>query len=207
MAERFLSNMKVQFFVRLTTALSFALFTAYQIYMAIQAESNRTGRLIGVCMYLTITIASFFAFSCSPRLQNIRSILMLVSLLLLFIVRLINIPALLQNLNFADTPSALNFIAYVLPQIGTLVLTVMWLKRRRVDITYRDIAPLIPVTIAIYALCFAAECVMMMHYRMNVDGSLKLALLSRLAYFTGFSGTAFIFFFNDPMKPFDADEA
>jgi hypothetical protein len=61
------------------------------------------------------------------------------------------------------------------------------------------------VAIAIYAICFAAECVMMIRYRMNVDGSLKLALLSRLAYFVGFSGTAFIFFFSDPMKPFEPD--
>lgn len=205
MAERILSNMKVQFIVRLATALCFALFTVYQIFMTIQTGSNRIGRLIGVGLYLTITIASFFALSYSPRLQDIRSTLMLIGLLLLFVVRLVNIPALLGSLDFADIPSDLNFAAYVLPQIGTLVLTAMWWKRRKPDATLSEIAPLIPVAIALYALCFAAECVMMIRYRMYVEGSLKLALLSRLAYFTGFSGTAFIFFFNDLMKPFEPD--
>ena len=131
---------------------------------------------------------------------------MILSLLLLFIVRLVNVPALLRYFSFADVPSALNVIVYILPQIGTIVLTVMYLKLRRIDVTLAETAPLIPVAIAIYALCFAAECVMMIRYRMNVDGSLKLALLSRLAYFVGFSGTAFIFFFSDPMKPFDPAE-
>ena len=205
MSEWFLSNRKVQSFVRLVTALSFAFFTAYQIYTAMQTASNRTGRLIGVCLYLTITLAAFFSFSYSPRLQNARSIMMLVSLSLLFMIRLINLPALLRNPVFANLPSFLNFAAYVLPQIGTVVITVMWVRRRRPFVTVKAIAPLIPVVIAIYALCFAAECVLMICYRMNVDGSLKLALLSRLMYFAGFSGTTFIFFFNDPAKPFEPE--
>ena len=90
--------------------------------------------------------------------------------------------------------SALYSAAYILPQIGTVVLTVMWLKRRRIDVRLRNIAPMIPVSIAIYALCFAAECVMMMHYGVNVDFSLKLSLLSRLLYFVGFAGIAFSFY-------------
>ena len=107
MAKWFLSNGKVQAFVRLATALAFAFFTAYQIYIAMQTASGRTGRLIGVCLYLAITLAAFFSFSYSPRLQNIRSIMMLVSLSLLFMVRLVNLPALLRIPVFANLPSFL----------------------------------------------------------------------------------------------------
>ena len=200
MIERVLSNMTVQSVVKLTTMLAFSLFTAYQIYMAIQIETNRITRLIGVFLYLIIPVASLFTFSYSPRLQKkVRSILMIISLMLLFIVRLINIPALIQSLKILDLPTALNFSAYVLPQLGTIILTVMWFIWRRPYVKYKSIAPLIPVAIAIYVLCFASECVMMIRYRLNVEGSLKLALLSRLFYFLGFSGIACTFFFNDPM--------
>lgn len=200
MVEQILSNRKVQSFVRLVTALSFALFTAYQIYAAMQITAGRTGRLIGVGIYLIITAASFLAFCYSRRVQNVRSILMIVSLILLFVVRLANLPAFFRGLHSAGFLSALYSAAYILPQIGTVVLTVMWLKRRRIDVKLRNIAPMIPASIAIYALCFAAECVMMLYYGVNVDFTLKLSLLSRLLYFVGFAGVAFGFLFSDPVK-------
>ena len=200
MVKRILSNGMVQTFVRLTTALSFALFTAYQIYLAVQMASNKTGRRAVIVLYLTITAASFLAFSYSRRLQRFRSGLMLVCLALLFFVRLINVPYLLHNLQSSDIPSALNCIVYVLTQLGTILLTIMWLKRRRPFVTYKAIAPLIPVVIVIYAGCFAVECVLMLHYRINAESSLTLALLGRLVYFIGFSGTAFTFFFSNPRR-------
>ena len=197
--------MKVQSFVRLVTALSFALFSAYQIYMATQIASNRTGRLIGICLYLAITAASCLAFSYSLGVQNVRSILMIISLTLLFAVRLVNFLPLFRGLRAATFLSVLDFAVYILPQIGTVILAVMWLKRRRMDVTFINIAPMIPVTIAIYALCFAAECVMMVHYRVNLDVIPKLALLSRLLYFVGFAGIAVSFLFNDPEEIPDPD--
>ena len=71
--------------VNIITAVMFTLFTAYQIYLAVQMESNKTGRRAGIVLYLTITAASFLAFSYSHRLQRFRSGLMLVCLALLTI--------------------------------------------------------------------------------------------------------------------------
>lgn len=200
MIERVLSNRKLQSFVRWTTALSFALFTAYQLYVS-HTEIYRLGRLIAVCIYLAITVASFLAFSASLRWQNIRSLLMLINLSLLFLIRLLKIPALIQLLYQADILTALNVAAYVLPQLGTVLLVLMCLNRRSPFMRFKTTVPFVPVLIVIYVLCFAAECVMMVRYGMNVELGLKLTLFSRLMYFGGFSGTAFSFLFNDPIKP------
>ena len=200
MIERVLSNRKLQSFVRWATALAFALFTAYQLYVS-HTEIYRLGRLIAASVYLAITVASFLAFSGSIRWQNIRSILMLIGLSLLFLIRLLKIPALIQLLYQVDILTVLNFAAYVLPQIGTILLLVLCLNRRSPFMSFKATVPLIPVVIALYVLCLAAECVMIIRYGMNIELGLKLTLISRLLYFGGFAGTAFSFLFNDPIKP------
>lgn len=49
---------------------------------------------------------------------------------------------------------------------------------------------MVPVVIALYVLSFIAECVMLIGYRINIDFSLKLTLISRLLYCVSFVGTA-----------------
>ena len=63
MRDSLLYNNKFQFFIRLLTALSFGLFAAYQVYLTLQIEENRIGRLIGIPLYLVLTIASFLMFA------------------------------------------------------------------------------------------------------------------------------------------------
>ena len=51
MQGTFLQDRIFQLFFRLIVALSFALFVAYQVYLAINMEENRIGRLIGIGLY------------------------------------------------------------------------------------------------------------------------------------------------------------
>ena len=55
MKESIFKNRAFQTIFKLITALSFTLFTAYQIYLAVNIETNRVGRLIGIVFYLLLT--------------------------------------------------------------------------------------------------------------------------------------------------------
>ncbi len=201
MKESILTNRKVQLAFRLVTALSFTLFTAYQVYLAINIETNRIGRLIGIGFYLLITVASFLDFSEKDSAWLAHSVLMVAGLFLLFGIRLFNAPAIFGYLNFANPASVLYFAVYILSQLGTLLLAAGYLMLT-VDLTQSQMQKLtvvlMSVTIALYAVCFIMECVLMIKYRMNIDLGLKSTLFSRLLYFLGFAGAAFCFMLPAP---------
>lgn len=203
MKKSILRNKKVQFIIRLITALSFTLFTAYQVYLAVQAESSRVGRLIGIVFYMMIVGASFLGFSDRYGLWIAHSVLLVTGLILLFSMRLFNASAVFEYLDFSKIPSVLNCAVYILSQLGTLVIVAGYLMLR-VDLTQSKMQKLavilMSVAIALYALCFMIECVMIIKYRMNVELSVKLTLLGRLLYFIGFAGTAFCFMLPAPKR-------
>ena len=201
MKESILTNRKVQLAFRLVTALSFTLFTAYQIFLAINIETNRSGRLIGIVFYLMLTVASFLDFTEKYSVWIAHSVLMVAGLLLLFGIRLFNASAVFEYLDFANPASVLYSAVYIFSQLGTLLLVAGYLILT-VDLTQSQMQKLtvvlMSVAIALYALCFIMECVLMIGYRMNIDLGLKSTLFSRLLYFLGFAGTAFCFMLPAP---------
>ena len=54
------------------------------------------------------------------------------------------------------------------------------------------------IAIVLYALCFIAECVMLVKYRFNIDLSLTFTVISRIWYFLGFAGSAFCVILPEP---------
>lgn len=182
-----------QLFVRLFTALSFLLFTAYQVYLAVNIEENRVGRLIGVSLYALITLASFFAFSEKRAFRVTRSILLVFSLMSLFVIRLFNLPALFRSLQNANATAALNFLIYFCSQLGTVVLLVGYLiHKSKMEEKPKRITTIVMMSIVIglYVACLSMESILMIVYRFNIDLSLKFTLVSRLLYCFGFVGTA-----------------
>ena len=82
--------------VNIITAVMFTLFTAYQIFLLIHIDAQRNGRLTGIILYLFLTAASFFALVHKPGIKFARSVLLIAGLLLLFGIRLINVPVILE---------------------------------------------------------------------------------------------------------------
>ena len=91
--------------INIITAVMFTFFTAYQIYLLIQIDTQRNGRLIGIIFYLFITAASFFALVQKIGLRIARSVLLIAGLLLLFGIKLFNASAIFGSLDFAKAPS------------------------------------------------------------------------------------------------------
>ena len=60
--------------------------------------------------------------------------------------------------------------------------------------------PMMIVAIVFYVLIFIMECVLMIGYRVNIDLNLKLSLLSRVLFLTGFVGTAVCLMLPDPKR-------
>ena len=114
MNESFLQNKTVQIIFRLITALAFTLFTAYQIYLAVNIDTNRFGRLIGIAFYLMITVASFLDLSENDKVWMAHSVLSVVGLVLLFAMRLLSIGTVFSGLSFSNPSSVLNVAVYVL---------------------------------------------------------------------------------------------
>ena len=203
MNESFLQNKTVQIIFRLITALAFALFTAYQIYLAVNIDTNRFGRLIGIAFYLMITVASFLDLSENDKVWMAHSVLLVVGLVLLFAMRLLSIGTVFSGLSFSNPSSVLNVAVYVLSQLGTLVLIAGY-PAARADLTEKQmkrlIVTLMMIAIAIFTLHFILECVLMIQYRMNIEQSLKYTLISRVLYFIGFAGTAFCFMLPAPKR-------
>ena len=97
----------------------------------------------------------------------------------------------------------LNAAIYILSQLGTLVLTAGYIMQRA-DLTRRQmtilIITLMTIAVVLFTLHFILECVLMIKYRMNIEQSLKLTLISRVLYFVGFAGTAFCFMLPAPKR-------
>ena len=203
MNESFLQNKTVQLIFRLITALAFTLFTAYQIYLAVNIDTNRFGRLIGIAFYLMITVASFLDLSENDKVWMAHSVLLVVGLVLLFAMRLLSIGTVFSGLSFSNPSSVLNVAVYVLSQLGTLVLIAGY-PAARADLTEKQmkrlIVTLMTIAIALFTLHFILECVLMIQYRMNIEQSLKYTLISRVLYFIGFAGTAFCFMLPAPKR-------
>ena len=203
MEESRLSNKKFQYFIKIATALSFTLFLIYQVVLTVQIDTNRVGRLIGIGFYLLLTVASYLSFSEKYSVWIAHSVLFVAGLVMLFSMRLFNLSAFIEQLDFSNLPSVLNFLSYILPQIGTLVLVAGYLALRA-DLENRTIqileTVLMTVAIVLYVLTFIIECVLIIVYRINVDVSRKLTLLSRLLYCMGYVGTAISFTLPAPQK-------
>ena len=203
MNESFLQNKTVQIIFRLITALAFTLFTAYQIYLAVNIDTNRFGRLIGIAFYLMITVASFLDLSENDKVWMAHSVLSVVGLVLLFAMRLLSIGTVFSGLSFSNPSSVLNVAVYVLSQLGTLVLIAGY-PAARADLTEKQmkrlIVTLMTIAIALFTLHCILECVLMIQYRMNIEQSLKYTLISRVLYFIGFAGTAFCFMLPAPKR-------
>ena len=210
MNNSFLRNSTVQRVIKWIVALSFALFTFYQIILAIIIEETRFGRLIGVAFYLIITIAAFIGLTKKSgksktkrnRIQTAQTVLMIIGLLLLFITRLLSVVTVFGNLNFAYPATVLYAATYILSQLGTLVLVVGYITTLKNNLTEREMKKFktiwMSIAIVLYALCFIAECVMLIKYRFNIDLSLTFTVISRIWYFLGFAGSAFCVILPEP---------
>lgn len=203
MKESIFRNRAFQTIIKLITALSFTLFTAYQIYLAVNIETNRVGRLIGIVFYLLLTVAACLSFSEKDSAWTAHSVLTVAGLVLLFAMRLMNIGTVFGNLSFSKPATVLNAAIYILSQLGTLVLVAGYIMQRA-DLTRRQmkilINTLMTIAIVLFTLHFILECVLMIRYRMNIEQSLKLTLISRVLYFVGFAGTAFCFMLPAPKR-------
>ena len=113
--------------VRILTGLSFLLFIAYQLFLMMQLPEQRFGRLIGIILYLFITVASFFALSHNRVIRVLRSVFFLSGFIALFLIKLLNLFPLFGSLDFSNTPSVLNCAVYVATQIGTLIFVLYYL--------------------------------------------------------------------------------
>lgn len=189
--------------LRLLTATSFALFTLYQIVLSVQIDTNRLGRMFGIGLYLLITVASFLDLSEKYSVWMVHSVLLVTGLLLLFAMRLINLPSMIGSMKPSDPASVLNGIVYILSQIGTLVLAGGYLmlradlepkQMRRLEIV------LMIVAIVLYVSCYVMECVLLIKYRVNIDLSRKMTLISRTLFYFGYIGTSINFILPAPKR-------
>lgn len=122
MIDSLFRKRKFRFLVRLVTALSFALFTAYQMFLASRMEATNIGRLAGVSLYLLLTVAAVLDFFHTNATWTARYVLLPIGLLLLFAFRLTNAAAIFGNLSFSSISSVLNLAVYIFTQLGTLAL-------------------------------------------------------------------------------------
>ena len=193
MRDSILYNDKFQLFIRLLTAISFALFTAYQTYLTIQIATARFPRLSAVICYLLITIASFLMFADNRKAANARTILFVVSMLFLVFYRLLSIPGLFGRLSTPDPVSVLSCVVYVLSQLGSIGLVVYYVTLRTSEdfSKMQTLRRVLSIIIALLFLaCLIMELIMITKYQANIDTSRKLTILSRFLYFFGYAGTA-----------------
>ena len=193
MRESLLYNDKFQLFIRLLTALSFGLYTVYQIYLSVMIEESRFGRLIIVFILLLITISSVLMFFDNHKAAKARTILFVLGMLLLIFVKMINIPVLFGNLDSSDPVSVMNCVIFVLTQLGAIGLVVYYItlmssSEFRKKQVLRVVLSLIIASF--YLACLIMELIMITKYGAIIDTSRKLTILSRFLYFFGFGGTA-----------------
>lgn len=209
MENSILNNKKFQLTVRLITAVSFTLFVVYQILLVIQIEENRIGRLIGIGMYLLITVASYLDFSDRYGVWIAHSIVFVAGLLLLFIMRMFNLIDMIGQLDFSSIPSILNCLVYIFSQLGILVLVAGYLVLKN-DLTQRQTRKLetvlMTIVIVLFVLCFICECVLLIVYHLNIDIRIRYTLPGRVLYCLGYVGSAISLLLPAPEREIDEEE-
>ena len=194
MKETSLKTLKI--FVRSITALAFALFTAYQIYMALKTDVGLYGRIIGIVCYTFFFFFSVFSLIHQRGIRILRSVLFVAGLAGLFFMRLLSVARVFGVLDFSFFPSVLNCSEYLASQLGTLVLLLYYLavrtnkyikNKRRVTII------MMIFVIAFFGLGLISEWTLRAKYGYNIDSTLQLTLISRVVYFCGFALTALNF--------------
>ena len=196
MKESILTNKTFQFIIRSATAVSFTLFTVYQCFLAIYVEESRVGRLIGIVLYLFITLAAYFDFSGKNSFWMLHSIFLVTGLVLLFALRMLNLPGMISSFRIDNMPSVLNIAVYAFTQLGTLILVAGFLllrTRLKKKTMVRLTIILMIAVIVLFVLSFIMECVLLLVYRSNIDLSRKFTLISRFLFCAAFVGTAVSF--------------
>ena len=191
--ESILTNKKLQNLLRFLTALSFALFTSYQLILLFAIEASKIGRLLGIVCFFMISVSSFLALSKNKKVLTASSVLLVIGLLTVFFVKLLNIPGLFGIMSFAEPPTVLNCAVFVLSEAGAVTLAVFYLTLRNDMETAakrRAVVIMMSAVIALYVACLVMECVLLIKYRVNIELTLKVTLLSRFVYCFGFVGTA-----------------
>ena len=192
-------------FVRLVTALSFVIYTAYQIFLVVQVSAQRTGRLIGVTFYVIVTVASILALVYRPGVRIVRSVTFVVGFMSLFIMRMLSVPSMFAYLNFSRMYTVLTVASYVATELGTLLLAMYYLAvRTRKNVKHERTITMIMMSIVILLFTFvlAAECVLVLRYHLLVDYNIPLTLMGKVLFYIGFVGTAVNF-----MMPSDRGDA
>lgn len=183
---------------RVFTALSFTLFTAYQVYVAWQIPAQRVSRLIGVALYLFITVASFLALVHQPGIRFLRTILLVSGLSLLFIQGLFIIAETFHGFDFSNVPYILNCTVYIFQQLGILILLIYYLAVRtnkKIINKQKITVVLMTVVIVLFVSAMIIESILLIEYRINIAINLQYALIGIVLYSFGFIGTAAGFMF------------
>ena len=193
MKESIIKNTTVQNIIKFSTALAFALFTLYQLFLTLLIETSRAGRIIGIVVYLLITLASFFGIVDNVPVRITRLILLMTGLTLLFAVRLLNAPVIFSSLDFNNVPSVLSFSVYILMQFGTLLLIAGYLILRskiKKETKRKILVIMVSVAVAVYFLILIMESIELVVYHLNIELRLRYTLISRFVYFFAFSSMA-----------------
>ena len=188
-----LTNRKLQFVIRLLTALAFAAFTFYQFILLFAIDTSRFGRTLGVVSFLLMTVASFLALSGKKKVQTVSSVILVIGLFTVFLIKLLNVPGMFGILSFSNPSSVLNCSVFILSEAGAVILAVFHLTLRNDRDTAakrKAVVILMSAVIALYVACLVMECVLLIKYRVNINLSLKVTLISRFVYCFGFVGTA-----------------
>ena len=129
--------------------------------------------------------------------------MLVIGLVLLLGTKFINLPVLFGNLDFADIPSVLNCVVFILSELGFLILAIGYLMLLT-DLTEKELhkceTVLMTIVIVLFVACFVMECVLLLKYHVNIDQKLSLTLGSRVLFFIGFAGTAFSFLLPEPHR-------
>ena len=195
------ANKKLQFVIKLLTALAFTILTLYQVVLLFAIDSARFGRSLGITCYIVITIACYLALGQKKKVQTASSVILVIGLFMLFLIKLINVPGLFGVLNFSVPTSVLNCSVYILSQMGAVLLAVFNLTLRHDRDTAakrRAVVILMSIVIAMFLACFIMESILLIKYRVNIDLSLKVTFATRLIYFCGFTGLAVRFMLPEP---------
>ena len=183
------STRKKRFVINLTTALLFTLFTAYQCFLVFQIDAQRVGRILGIVVFSFLTAASVFALIPKPVFRLIGSVLLVVSLSAYFFLKLLSFQRIFGALNFSKPVTVLNAGVFIATELAVFVMLAYYLVLRRniaFNATRKPTVIVMSVVIALSVITLILESVLLIKFRVNIELSLKLTLLSKLVFCLAF---------------------
>ncbi len=191
-----------KWFVITLTGVFFAAYAAYNIFIILRdlrRGLSLTAIFISAVVALLFSLLSGFALTSgvkNMRFVVIRRMVLIVTLLVIFLLKLRMISAVIAYIDFTKTYTVLYSASYLATQAAMLILFVYYAYIIKSLLQYPKASFILPLSAALLFLCaLVIDTILFFGFHVNLEANLIRTVVMRPVFYLGFIGLCVYFLF------------